>query len=71
MIEKGASDWNLGLQGGCIGGNLDVVKIMIEMGADNWNRGLNSACREGHLNLVKLMIKKGATKCCNCNNHNF
>ena len=33
MIEKGANDWNYGLWGACMGGNMKIIKLMIEKGA--------------------------------------
>ncbi len=33
FIEKGANDWNYGLRGACLGGNLDIVNTLIEKGA--------------------------------------
>jgi len=34
MIEKGANDWNWGLQGACEGGHYELAEWMIEKGAD-------------------------------------
>jgi ankyrin repeat protein len=44
----------------CIGGNIDVVRLMISRGANNWNYGLYGACEGGHLELANLMISYGA-----------
>ena len=33
MIEKGARDWDRGLEGACLGGHLDLTELMIEKGA--------------------------------------
>jgi ankyrin repeat protein len=63
MIEKGADNWNRGLDGACFGGHLDIVKFMIEKGANEWNRGLFYACYGGHLDIVKFLIEKGANVC--------
>ncbi len=35
MIEKGANDWNLGLEGSCSSGNSEIVELMIQKGANN------------------------------------
>ena len=37
MIEKGANNWNCGLDGACYGGHKDLVLLMIEKGANDWN----------------------------------
>src|SRR5256885_546293 len=61
LIEKGANDWNDGLQGACQGGNMELVELMISKGANDWNWGLQGACQGGNMELVELMISKGAT----------
>ncbi len=71
MIEKGASDWDWGLAYACEVGNLDIINLMIKKGADDWNEGLAYACNAGNLDIVNLMIEKGATKCYNCDSHDF
>ncbi len=53
-------DWDYGLEGACLCGHIDIVKLMIEKGANNWNVGLEGACFCGHIDIVKLMIEKGA-----------
>ena len=47
MIEKGANNWNSGLNGACQGGRLEIVNLMIKKGADNCN---HYGCK-GHSNL--------------------
>ncbi len=59
-IERGATNWNLGLWGACKG-HLEIANLMIEKGATNWDWGLRGACEGGHLEIVNLMIEKGAT----------
>ncbi|GAG91534.1 unnamed protein product, partial [marine sediment metagenome] len=61
MIEKGATDFNLGMFKAAIGGHMDIVKLMIEKGAHNFNLAMEGAASEGHMDIVKLMIEKGAT----------
>jgi ankyrin repeat protein len=61
MIDKGATDWDWGLQGACRGGHLSIAQLMIDKGATEWDAGLEDACYSGHLDLVQLMIEKGAT----------
>ena len=36
-IEKGATEWNLGLRGACEGGHRELADFMIEKGATNAN----------------------------------
>jgi len=65
MIEKGAKDWNCGLEDSCRNGQMEMVKFMIECAEKNdknmdWNYGLYYACEGGYLEIVKLMIEKGA-----------
>jgi hypothetical protein len=72
MIERGADNWNSGLEYACRGkgismpncpldlGNMQIVKLMIKKGANNWDSGLANACQSGHMKIVELMIKKGA-----------
>jgi ankyrin repeat protein len=44
----------------CLGGNIDVVRLMIDLGAKNYDHGLCGACEGGHINIVKMMIYLGA-----------
>ena len=62
MISSGANDWNRGLLGACLGGHLELAKLMISKGANDWYRGLYGACEGGHLELAQLMISKGISK---------
>ena len=39
-IEKGASDWDLGLFGAAKGKHQELVEFFIEKGAKNWNFGM-------------------------------
>jgi len=52
--------WNYGMKYACLGGYLDIVKLMIEKGANNLNWGFGDSCLKGHLKIVKFMMKKGA-----------
>jgi ankyrin repeat protein len=60
MIEKGACNWDLGLEWACQGGHLPIVELMIENGASRYNEGLIWACKYGYIDIVKMMIEKGA-----------
>jgi len=57
------TNWNIGLKRACLGGNLEMVKLMIQKGGESypfdWNSGLIGACECGHLEIVELMIQKG------------
>lgn len=44
----------------CIGGHIDLTKIMIAKGAKGYEYGLRGACFGGHEDLVRLMLTKGA-----------
>lgn len=66
MIEKGADDWNGGLEDACFGGHMDIINLMISKGANNWNSGLEEACWHGNQTLIRLMIEKGAQFCNLC-----
>lgn len=69
MIEKGATEWNRGMNGACSGGHLDIVKFMISKGATDFNSGLCYASRRGYVEVVKFLLSQGATNidgCLNC-----
>jgi hypothetical protein len=66
MINLGATNWNRGLQGACIGGHLELAQLMITKGVNNWSVGLREACKGCHMKLVFLMISYGATYCYHC-----
>ncbi len=59
-IERGATNWNLGLWGACKG-HLEIANLMIEKGATNWDRGVGYAGAAGHVEIGNLIIQKGAT----------
>jgi len=48
MIQKGATAWDAGLRGACIGGNRELVGLLLKNGATDLNGGLVFACRGGH-----------------------
>jgi len=37
MIDKGATDWNQGLQGAMEGRRMTIALVLIQQGADYWN----------------------------------
>jgi len=53
-------NWNTGLKRACLGGNLEMAKLMIEKGANQWNNVLREACQGSNMEIVELMIEKGA-----------
>ena len=59
MIEKGANNWNVGLEGACEGGNKEIIELMIEKGANDLNWGLQIACNGGNKEIAKIMKQKG------------
>jgi hypothetical protein len=56
--------WYSILDGGCLGGHVDIVNMAITKGAQTYNSGLYYACRGGHRQIAHIMISKGA---CNLN----
>jgi hypothetical protein len=66
MVEKGATNWDLGLRAACIGGHGAVATLMVEKGATDWNGGLWGACEGGHGAVAALMIERGATDLSQC-----
>ncbi len=61
LLEKGATDYDSGLQGAAAGGHMDIVQLMLEKGATNYDLGLIRSAGDGHMDIVQLMIEKGAT----------
>ena len=61
MLEMGATDWNAGLRGACLGGHMNFAQLMIEKGAQNWQEGLEHAYAADHKELGDLMITMGAS----------
>ena len=55
MIEKGANDWNNGLEYACIGGYKEIMKLMIEKGANNLQEGLEIANKYNHLEIINYL----------------
>jgi hypothetical protein len=50
-------DWDEGLKGACVGGHLEIAKIMIEKGVnDKLYNGLKAACRYGQLEIVNMIL---------------
>jgi len=63
LIEKGANDWNMGMDGAACGGHIDIVKLMIEKGADRWSWGMTGADNNGHIDMVEFFIDKLFFEC--------
>jgi hypothetical protein len=61
MIERGATNWNRGLEEACLCGHMETVHEMIRRGADDLDRGFMKACEGGHIDIVQEMIGRGTT----------
>ena len=62
FIEKGATEWDWGLQSASKGGHRELVEFFIGKGATDWNWALYGASKGGHRELVEFFIEeKGAT----------
>lgn len=53
--------WDCGLSGACVGGNIDIVKLMIQKGATSINYALQKACNYGNTDIVKFLSVNGAS----------
>jgi hypothetical protein len=62
VIEEGADDWDGGLEGACVAGDVGLAEDFIKRGAYTVNIGMCVAASEGHLQLVKLMAAHGANQ---------
>lgn len=63
MIEKGCTNWNLGLLGACRYNHIELVKLMIKYGATNINDCLR-VCEIGnsdYTDVIITLINNGAT----------
>ena len=69
LIKKGVRDFYDGMIYACLGGHLEIVKLMIEKQQKNgkspfnvldFNEFLHWACWGGNLEIVKLIIENGA-----------
>jgi len=58
LIEKGATDFDNGLDGACQCNHIEIVNLLIEKGAFDLNRKLYYACLCGHIEIAKLLIEK-------------
>lgn len=59
FIEKGATDWNRGMDHACFAGHLKIVKLMIRKGATRLD--LYRSCLQGHTKIVDFLVNKGST----------
>jgi hypothetical protein len=60
MIERGAADWNWGLNVACFRGNKELALFMIEKGASDLTRGLYTVVQSGYKELMLALILLGA-----------
>jgi hypothetical protein len=49
---------NVGLKAACIGGHLDIAKLLIDRGADEYNQALRFACIGNHNHIVKYLLEE-------------
>lgn len=61
MVEKGATDFNSGLESAAKANNMDIVKYMLLKGATKLNQPLVSASSRNNLEMVKYLVEHGAT----------
>ena len=61
LISRGIQDWDLGLAGACVGGHLNIARLMIRKSKKSrhkldWDNGLECACESGNVKLVNFML---------------
>jgi len=61
FISYGVNDWNRGLKSACLGGHLEIVKLMVDYSFD-WNTCLLNAYKSGIIEIVQLIINKGGAE---------
>ncbi len=61
-MGKNDVDYNQGLLGACVGGHLEIAKLMLEKGGKKLNLGLYHACVGGNIDIIELLISKGANR---------
>ena len=64
LINKGANDWDNGLQGAVHNNDLSLIDFFIEKGAKSWNIGMYEAAYRDNKELVDFFIEKGANRWC-------
>ena len=57
MLERGATWYNGGLYGACIGGHMEIVMLMLERGATHYNGGLDRAFWGDHREIILLLLE--------------
>lgn len=58
FIDTNKAARNHGFYNACVGGHMEIVKMMIDKGADAWNWGIEGACVGGNIEIVELIISK-------------
>ncbi len=73
ILNKGATNFEAGLEGACFGNHSAIINKMKSLGAKDLNRELYGASAGGHVDHVMNIIRKGATRfnfamrgACNC-----
>jgi ankyrin repeat protein len=56
--DKAEINWDLAFEYSCIGGHMEIVKLMIKNGAKNLEKGFYKVCKYGHIDIVKTFIEK-------------
>lgn len=60
-INKGATNFNVGLSQAASSGNLELVKYFIDIGANDFDSALFEACSNNDLQIAQLLIQNGAS----------
>lgn len=78
MIDKGATHIMRAFPNACIGGNVNVAKLLRQVSNEkyygfadgdvyDWNDGLIFACKHNNNEMISYLIEIGATNCNHCN----
>jgi len=62
FIQKGADNWDLGMEAAAEGGHKDLVQFFIEKGANYWNWGMHYAEVGGYKEIVEFFVQKQKQK---------
>lgn len=63
LIENGDDDWEHGLMGACVSGDVSLIQLMLDRGAsENITRGFEAACMSGNLDASKYLLESGKIK---------
>jgi len=62
LTETRTLNMNLGFDGACSGGHIEIVKLMIRNGGDRFDKGLFNACKKNYVAIINLLIKQSCYK---------